>query len=47
MQTFYAVDIKALPGNTMTRFAIEESDNGVSFRKVGNFELNKKGPGVV
>lgn len=41
METFYALDIKYIQGNTLTKFAIEESDDGVTFRRVTEITVTK------
>lgn len=47
LETFYALDIKYLQGNSLTSFAIEESNDGITFRRVTQLTVKKMILGTV
>lgn len=47
LETFYALDIKYIRGNTLSRFAVEESDDGVTFSRVSELTVTKNIIGTV
>lgn len=46
-QVFYALDIKFIQGSTLTKFAVERSDDGKNFIRVSEFVVSQKAAGTV
>lgn len=46
-QIFYALDIKFIQGSSLTKFAVERSDDGKNFIRVSEFVVSQKTPGSV